>query len=160
MAPPAENIDTGNTMIDYILNSKMAEAGRYKIKTCVDVLIPANINVDENTLCTVFLNLFDNAIEASKKENDPDIQVTMKCVQNYLHFVIANKTDPELMKANPHLRTTKDDKNNHGLGMKIVKEAVEKTNGIISHKMVGSYFTVTVMLPMENEPGGRLIQHK
>jgi hypothetical protein len=39
--------------------------------------------------------------------------------------------------------------------MKIVKEAVEKTNGIISHKMMGSYFTVTVMLPMENEPGGR-----
>lgn len=151
LEPPADTINTGNTMIDYMLNSKIAEAGKYKIKTCTDVLIPANINVDENTLCTIFLNLFNNAIEASKNEIEPDIHITMKCVQNYLHFQIANKTNPKLLEHNPSLETTKIDKANHGLGMKIVSEAVEKSNGIIQRKMNGSYFTVTVMLSLQQK---------
>lgn len=145
---PAGTINTGNVMIDYILNTKIAEAQRKNIKTMVDVLLPANLDMDENVICTILLNLFDNAIEASVRERDSDLQVKMKCVQNYVQFRISNKANSDLIKDNPLFLTTKPDKKNHGYGIKIINEAVEKVNGIIDYKMKDGYFTVTVMLPL------------
>ena len=141
-------IQTGNMLMDYILNKKVAEAHKHHIKTYVEVLVPDQLNVSEDTICTILLNLLDNAIEASCHETDPDIHISINCAQNYLVAKIRNKTADNVLISNPGLSTTKSDKANHGLGMKIIRHAVHKANGIFDVSNSEGYFTATVMLPM------------
>ena len=141
-------LSTGNTMIDYLLNHKIAVARKYGMKVYTEVLVPEKLSVNEDVLCTVLLNLLDNAIEASRKEPDADIHIIINCVRGYLKVRISNKTNAELLKKNPNLQTTKQDPANHGLGIRIIRDTVEKENGIYDYHMEENYFVTTVMLPL------------
>lgn len=77
----------------------------------------------------------------------PDIQIVMKCVQNYLLCKISNKVSYDVLAGNPTLATTKPDSENHGLGIKIIRSAVESQNGLLNFECEKGYFTATVMLP-------------
>lgn len=141
------DIQTGNTLIDYLLNRKIQEAQKFHIKTYTEIIIPAQLSINEEILCTILLNLLDNAIEASKQEEIPDIQIVIKCVQNYLLCKISNKVSHNVLTDNPALNTTKSDTENHGLGIKIIRSAVESQNGLLNFECEQGYFTATVMLP-------------
>ena len=149
--PESGLIRTDNTMIDYILNRKLSKAHEAGIRTCTDLLIPAHLPVNENALSTILLNLLDNAIEASRMEKDPDIQISMKCVNRNLVMTVSNKTSPERIAANPELKTTKEDPDHHGLGLAIVRETVEECGGIYSWKLKDHYFVSTVLMPLEEK---------
>ncbi len=141
-------IETGNTLMDYLLNRKIAEARKYNIKTYAEVIVPKQLDLSEDVLCTILLNLLDNAIEASRTLDAPDIHINISCAQNYLVCKIKNRANDSLLHANPHLHTTKKDSQNHGLGLKIIRRSVNQANGIFQIDHADGYFTATVMLPM------------
>lgn len=145
------DIQTGNTLIDYLLNRKIQEAQKFHIKTYTEIIIPGQLSINEEVLCTILLNLLDNAIEASKQEDTPDIQIVIKCVQNYLLCKISNKVSSNILSENPSLPTSKADVSNHGLGIKIIRSAVESQNGLLNFECEKGYFTASVMLPF-NQP--------
>ncbi|MCR4998961.1 MAG: GHKL domain-containing protein [Lachnospiraceae bacterium] len=141
-------ISTGNTMIDYILNRKIAEASKHGIKVYSEILLPAELPINDDEFCTIFLNLFNNAFEACLQTKDPDIHITIECVKSYLTCEIANKVDPDVLAGNPTLKTTKADSANHGLGLKIVKEIIDRNDGIFQTAITGNYFHAKVMLQL------------
>jgi sensor histidine kinase regulating citrate/malate metabolism len=145
------NVYTNNSLIDYIINTKLALARRNNIKTYTEILIPDHININEEYFCTVLLNLFDNAIEASKKENNPDIQIYLNVKNQYLVFRIKNKVSFDVLEENPKLFTSKEDASSHGLGMKIIRRAVKKAGGILDLSMESGYFVATAMFPILSE---------
>ncbi|MBQ7613536.1 MAG: GHKL domain-containing protein [Butyrivibrio sp.] len=142
------DVSTGNAMIDYIINRKIIEVRKQHIKIYTEVMLPKDLSIDEEKFCTIFLNLFNNAVEACAKTESPDIHIVLKCVKNYLCCEIRNKADQNAILANPDLKTTKDDKENHGLGLKIVNETIAECDGIFSTSMEGNYFVSQFMLPM------------
>ncbi|WP_029319772.1 sensor histidine kinase [Butyrivibrio sp. AE3004] len=142
------DISTGNTMIDYIINRKISEARKQHIKIYTEITLPASILVDDESFCTIFLNLFNNAMEACQKVESPDIHILLKVVQNYLCCEIKNKADLDEINSNPDLSTTKEDSENHGLGLKIVRETVESSDGIFQTLVEGNYFVGKFMLPV------------
>lgn len=141
-------IYTNNALIDHILSTKLALAKHHNIKTYSEILIPEKLNINEEYFCTVLLNLFDNAIEASVKEKNPDIQIYLNTRNDYLVFCIKNKVSFDVLEENPKLKTSKSDASSHGLGMKIIKRAVRKSNGIFDTSMESGYFVATVMFPV------------
>lgn len=145
------DIQTGNTLIDYLLNRKIQEAQKFHIKTYTEIIIPSRLSINEEVLCTILLNLLDNAIEASKQEDTPDIQIVIKCVQNYLLCKISNNVNSNILAENPDLVTSKADASNHGLGIKIIRSAVESQNGLLNFECEKGYFIASVMLPF-NQP--------
>ncbi len=60
-----------------------------------------------------------------------------------------NKISENVLAANPNLETTKTDKINHGLGLKIVKEALNSNDGILGTSIEGSYFKAKFMITMK-----------
>lgn len=140
---------TNNSLIDYIINTKLSLAKRYHIKTYTEILIPEKLPINEEYFCTILLNLFDNAIEASRKERNPDIHVYLNIKNQYLVFCIKNKVSYDVLAENPKLKTSKKDSSSHGLGMKIVKRAVRNSNGIFDITMECGYFVATVMVPVK-----------
>jgi sensor histidine kinase YesM len=144
-------IRSNNALIDHILNTRLETAHKHNIKTCVEVLIPEDLSINEDYFCTIFLNLIDNAIEASLQVDNPDILIKLNVKGQYLICNIENKTDSALLASNAELKTTKKDKKNHGFGLKIVESTVKKANGIIDIKVEDDRFKVSVMIPfLEN----------
>ena len=136
-------------MIDYILNRKIAEAQRHGIKVYSEILLPAELPINDDEFCTIFLNLFNNAFEACSQVDNPDIHITIKCIKSYLTLEVSNKINSELLSNNPELKTTKTDKENHGLGLKIIKDVVSRNDGIFQTTIEGNYFHGKVMLALE-----------
>ncbi len=141
-------IHTKNLLIDHILNTKISAARKSNIKTYTEILVPEELNINEEYFCTILLNLLDNAIEASANESDPDIQIFMNIQKQYLVCCIKNKVSSNILEKNPELQTTKSDKKAHGLGLKIIKGTVKKTNGIFDISIESNYFVATVMIPL------------
>ncbi len=148
LSAASPDVNTGNSLIDYIINTKLALARKNNIKTYYEVLIPEKVNINEEYFCTVLLNLFDNAIEASLKEKNPDIQIKLTTRNKYLVFSIKNKVSFDVLETNPSLKTSKSDAKSHGLGMKIIKRAVRNADGVFDTVMESGYFVATVMFPI------------
>ena len=145
-------ISTDNPTIDYVLNQKIRQAQEAGIKLYSEVLIPAAVPVDDAAFCTIFLNLINNAIEASLDEEHPDIHITLKCVQGYLYCEIANCVRTEKITGNPALNTTKPDPVNHGLGLRIVRETIQRSDGILQMGLDSNYYKASFMLPLQPGP--------
>ncbi len=141
------DVSTGNAMIDYIINRKIIDVRKQNIRIYTEVMLPKDLSVDEERFCTIFLNLFNNAVEACENIDSPDIHIVLKCVKNYLCCEIRNKVNQDVFSANPELKTTKKDKKNHGLGLKIVKETIKECDGIFNTSLEGNYFVSQFMMP-------------
>lgn len=142
-------ISTGNSMIDYILNRKISEAQKHGIKVYSEILLPSELPINDDEFCTIFLNLYNNALEACENVDHPDIHIVIKCIKGYLSCEISNKIAENVLASNPNLETTKMDKLNHGLGLKIVQETLNSNDGILGTSIEASYFKAKFMIPMK-----------
>lgn len=143
-----EEVTTGNEFIDYLLTQKINEAHEYHIHTVTDILLPTDLSIDSDDLCGLLLNIFDNAIDASKKEPHGDIQIYMKHYKSYLSIKLRNKTSSDILKSNPQLLTTKKNSHSHGIGLQVVRSIVKKYNGILNTSMNSGYFVVDILLEL------------
>lgn len=141
---------TGNDIIDAILNYHLLE-----VKELVDVQVtghcPAQIAVNDMELCTIVANLVQNAVEAIKRSDNIQRYIHIKIISgsNYVNFQIANNMDDVLVVSKKHLPVTrKEDKRNHGLGLKNVRNTVEKNSGIFELKNEQDRFEVRIILPL------------
>ena len=146
-----DRIKTGNYLLDYILNSKLVIADDSGIPVTVDAIIPEKLPVDDKALCTVLLNLIDNALEASKFVEQSDIHISLKCINKYFITKITNRTAGNIMQCNPKLNTVKNNKNKHGYGLRIVRDIIDRGNGMFEIDSADNNFTVTVMLPLQDD---------
>ncbi len=143
-----EEFHTGNRLVDYILTQKVNEARSTGIHVMTNVLLPGSLNIQEQDLCALLLNLIDNAIEASKKEEQGDIHITIGIVKKYLSVQIKNKSSVDVLVHNPTLKTIKSDSIYHGFGLQIIRQIVQKYNGIFDASMESGYFCISVMLAL------------
>lgn len=141
-------IHTKNLLIDHILNTRISTARKSNIKTYTEILVPEELDINEEYFCTILLNLLDNAIEAGKNESDPDLQIFMYIKNQYLVCRVKNKVSSNILERNPDLKTTKSDKKAHGHGLKIIRDTVKKANGIFDISIEGNYFVATAMIPL------------
>lgn len=144
-----EEFNTGNMLIDYLLTQKVSEAREKNIQVLADVILPPELELDQSDICSLLMNILDNAIDASEKEVRGSIQIHMGVEKSYLSITVKNYSSTDVLKENPNLRTSKKDAQYHGIGNRIVKAICKKHNGMIRYRMEASYFIVDVMLQLE-----------
>ena len=130
-----EFVKTKNSVADAVLNAKLMY--------CKEQDIPAVISVDKNIrgltqteLCCVLGNLLDNAIEAELKLSKAHRKIEIKIVmiEEVLDILIRNRiAEPVLQDVQKvkNIGTTKQDAENHGFGLKNVREIVKKYDGFM-----------------------------
>ena len=138
-------IESGNNVIDAILNQKVAYAKSKRIRVSISVALPESLDIDESRVCAVISNLFDNAIEACEHLSAPEISVTVRQKGYYIHIACKNTVDHDVLKENATLTTTKNTRY-HGTGLQVIQKIVETYDGIIDFQMEGMTFTVDVLL--------------
>lgn len=143
-------IQTNRKAIGAVINTKFAIAERNGIKTKCDISDEMK-NVTDIDAAILLANLLDNAIEACEK-NKGDSIITLKiwCDAGYYCIEIVNTVENDIMKSNPELKTSKVDKNLHGVGLHTVKDIVAKYDGAISFVQKGTYFHVCISLSRDS----------
>lgn len=125
--------ETGNTVIDSIINFKVQEAEQKGIKTNLDLNIPDSLDIASFDMTIILGNLLDNAIKAaSEVEGKRFISLKMRYGKGRLLIQTENPYAGKINKESGKLLTTNSDKENHGIGLQSVKKVVEKYNGTMN----------------------------
>ena len=141
-------INTSNRMFNAIINQKLSEAEQRNIKIeCFIFNDLSDFNgMSDQELCLIFLNLLDNAIEAEAEVENPIIKLNIFQNRGYVCFKIENIVDKNILETNPNLHTTKQDKRMHGVGLKSVREIIDRHDGIFNFSQNEKWFRAEIML--------------
>ena len=136
--------------INAVISSKASLCQRHNIIFHYEITGSVE-KIPELDLSILLANLFDNAIEASNRiKNNREINLKIYNERNYLVILINNYIAESVLDKNPHLRTTKKDKLQHGVGSLSIKDIVNKHNGMISFYEKERYFYADVWLKMNS----------
>lgn len=141
-------VSTGNRLIDMILAQKKGEARRKNIPLLFDVLLPEQMELQPQMLCSLLFNLLDNAIEASARTERPDIRCDIRMVKGYLWVEVRNWVDSSVLAENPGLLTSKPDKASHGIGLRLIRQIVRRCAGTLEIFEEDRYFVARAILPV------------
>lgn len=139
---------TGNISFDTIVNYKVAVAKKNNIKVKLDAMIPYDMKWEDMDLYSLLGNLFDNAIEAAGKADmeEREIKVLAKMSGNNLYLKMENPYVGDLKKQGRNYLTTKVNKNEHGLGLQIIENIINRHNGQMIIDDKNNYFKIKVLL--------------
>lgn len=145
-----ETIKCKNKVVNAILTNKISIARKKGISLEYDVNIPEDVGIYDLDLCSLFLNTLDNAIEACEKIESKDIPKSIKVKSHlkkgYLYLEVKNFKENEIKRESGKFITLKEDSQNHGLGITIIKNIVEKYNGFIDIKYDEITFNIIITL--------------
>jgi len=137
---------TGNIAFDAILNSKIALCNQKNIYIEVKVKQDSIKKVDQIDTGILFGNLIDNAIEATENAKDKRITVDVREQGMYLSILISNSIEKSVLNDNSSLKTSKQDTELHGLGIRSVKEIIKKYDGMIQFFEENNEFNCHILL--------------
>ncbi|HBZ65048.1 MAG TPA: hypothetical protein DEO89_10895 [Lachnospiraceae bacterium] len=135
--------DTGNYILDSILNYEYERAKAYDIEICYDCEIPKELELSPKDMSIILMNLLDNAIEAVRKEEEK--KITCKIVYRKPQLLI-RVTNPCTGETGTVGKTTKKNAVEHGYGLKNVQKAVDQYLGTMKVKKKNSEFDVKIGL--------------
>lgn len=147
MENPNEIVASGNMEIDSVLNYLLQRAKKELRSVNVKIQIPAAVShfFDLNVILG---NLLENAIEAAMQTEEKQLDVDIKLKQGVMRIKIANSFNGRIEKGQQGLLTTKEKKEQHGIGLSNVKKIVEKYNGIMEICPHDNLFCVKLILYM------------
>ncbi|SDA20162.1 Sensor histidine kinase YesM [Ruminococcus sp. YE71] len=149
MKTDASYISTGSSELDGLLNYKRAAASEKGIDFKCGMILPADTDIDSIDLTALLGNLIDNAIEASEKVSEPQIELITEIKRGYLNIVVSNRIEGSVLGSNPKLVTSKPDKLSHGLGLRSVGQICEKYGGSAEYYEDGGRFVADILLKMK-----------
>ncbi|MBE6683393.1 MAG: GHKL domain-containing protein [Ruminococcaceae bacterium] len=139
-------VNTGNGIIDSILYSKTSM--NPDIRFIVSGSVCDLNSIGDIELVSLFMNMLDNAIEATSASNEKIIELSFSYIGGFQNISCKNPIIRSALSENPELNTTKSDKTLHGYGIKSMKKAVESANGLIEFYEEDNYFICHVAIPV------------
>ncbi len=143
---------TGHPVVDTVLSGKDVECREKGVKLLSYADAAALSFVDAMDLCAIFGNALDNAVECAEKLADPEQRVVKVYVYTQNQFVVIrfeNFYDRALHFEDGLPRTTKENRQMHGFGLRSIRGNAEKYGGTISVHADNGAFRLVVLLPMQ-----------
>lgn len=135
-------VQSGNSMIDIILNGRLSSAMSSGIE--VEILsaqAPDMLPISKTDLCSLVLNLVDNALFAASLPGleHPRIRLDLHVKSGFFVFSCENTC----------MVNTPKRKTEHGLGLKIVKNIVERYDCLMEAEHTAGMYKVTIAVPTD-----------
>lgn len=116
-----------NPAVDALLFSKNEIARAMGIQTMYRIEEPNGQVLSDMDLCSVISNLMQNAIRGAAEFAGEEKYIDFESYNMSGQYVIVVKNSSNYVSGD--LRTTKSEKEGHGLGLKIIQSIVEKNDG-------------------------------
>ena len=140
-------VETGNSLMNHILNEKLNKARESGISVKAEIENLTFAKMESIDFSAILSNILDNAIEACKNENAPEINVTISARRGYETILVKNKITDSVLGKNPGLATEKTDKERHGMGVSQIKGIAEKYKGLCDFYEEDGFFCACVFIP-------------
>ena len=139
-----------NSVVNAVLNAKYQKMLDASIDGFFHISIDNMVLLDDVSLCTVFANTLDNAIEACCKIDDPNrrwLRLRCRYVENgYFSFELENSKENEIRIQKGRYLSDKEDKKLHGIGISSVKDVVDRYEGTLDISYNQDSFRVVVLI--------------
>lgn len=146
MTNPEEYVKTGSDSVDSLLNYKIQKAHEVLNVVETKISIPQQLRLRSFDLNVLLGNLLDNAIDASMQTEEKKLNITIKLDKGVLFLYICNSCQRIADGRSGFLETTKEDKTNHGIGLKNVRQIVEKYHGDLAFQYENNFMETDVMM--------------
>lgn len=147
-AKKGDNVYCSDFFINTILQIKMEEAKEHGIRTEYRIVLPPlkdNSRLNYLELSSLFFNLLDNGIESciSSGNHTPFLSLEITCHKKILRIHMENTKDSMIQFDGS---TTKDEKESHGFGLKIIEEIVHEHQGVCQWTDKGDIFDSVLLI--------------
>ena len=136
-------VQSGNPMLDVIINSRMTQAVNAGVRIeLVRTGAPETLPLSDTELCSLVMNLMDNAVSGvlDSGAQQPFIRLDMHVKNGFFVFSLENSARrPEKTKA---------PEPGHGLGLRIIRQIVERSNGLLKTEQDEEVYRATLALPL------------
>lgn len=145
-------MDTGNSALDLILTEKVLMCRKQEIALKCFADCSKLSFISDSDIYNLFGNAIDNAIEAALKVDDKEmrkIDVIVKNINSFCSITVQNFFSGELKLDTEGLpKTTKDDLNYHGFGLKSIQLITDKYHGDLKISIQDQIFTLSLLFPL------------
>lgn len=121
---------TGNEMLDIVLTT----SGKRANKAGIDFQVEndgVNLGfIADQDVCSMMMNLFDNATESCQRSENKQILVQMYVYEGRFHVIkVTNSCDVKPRKIRDAYQSSKEHQEHHGFGMRSIARTVKNYNG-------------------------------
>lgn len=137
-------VQSQNETLNIILNSRLSAAAAQGIK--LEILraeVPSTLPISDADLCSLVLNVIDNAITAASASANPLIRLDFHVKQNYFAFYCENS-----ISARSTAVQKKETVQSHGFGLKIIRSLTEQYGGLSNIEQTGTTYQIRIILPL------------
>ena len=139
---------TGQPIVDALLAYKRKECDDRGMQLEVETATFPSDGVSGEEYVGILGNLLDNAMEAAERTAKPWVRLKSFKASGQWILQVTNSKQSDTAPLEKNMKTTKEDKENHGLGTKIVKRIVKKHKGVVDYKDYGESFEVMTAIPI------------
>lgn len=142
---------TGNSDLDAVLAEKYLRCMNDKITLSCLIDGKSLSFMSSADIYSLFGNLLDNAIEFLEKHQDVEerqIKASGQIRNKFIVLGIENYCNVKQTFENGMPTTTKNDKTNHGWGVKSIAYIVKKYGGTVVFSQQNNIFSVSIMIPL------------
>ncbi len=143
-------IYSGDTVLNVLLTEYAGRAREQNIHMTISLEDNLNLGfISDGDKISMFGNLLANALEAAQKCREEERYIEVQIYMGNSYFLIfraENSCIKGICRNGSHFVTTKQDGENHGLGIRIVEELAEKYGGTLQSEASGKSFTSILML--------------
>ncbi len=130
-----QKIHVGEERLDAILSMINQRASQKGILIEISGELEQRTELDIYELCTIFSNAINNAMEACDKlEDDKNIAIKLLNHNQTLCCRFENSATEEMYQSILREESTKANKNEHGYGVRNIRNAVERLNGSMEYQ--------------------------
>lgn len=137
-------IETGNTLLNFIVNQKFSVAKELGIYVRAEIENLRFEQVQSIDFSAILGNLLDNAIEHAQHSKEKCMELVIRKVKGHEVITVSNSIDASVLTENPKLQTTKSDTANHGVGLGEIREIADKYGVLLDIYEHGGRFFVSV----------------
>ncbi len=137
-------VQSGNEMLDIILNSKLFEAADREIAVeLVRIQAPERLSLSDTEFCSLVMNLMDNAIEAASTPGMEHSYIKLDFYRRDHFFVLSCENACTLDWANRKPAPER------GLGLKIIGQIAMRHENLLEIETGKDFYRVILAIPLD-----------
>lgn len=137
---------SNHPIVDCILSNYISQCKKQNIQFDYSINLPNSLPIPDSDLCSLLLNMLDNAIEASVLPPNKWIIFKMSLKENFLIISCQNSYCGDILEEDDTITTQKEEKEFHGYGIPIMKSIVKKYGSTLIISYDSDCFTVKTIL--------------